>query len=131
MDSNQLLMALVTAAVTIIGVLTKFVVTLLQAKIAEIAARTENDSLKRYIQASSDAVEKAVRMTAQTYVSELQKSGNFNKQAHKKAFEMAKETASMMITADMVKAIEKVNNDFPTWLTAQIEYYVAQQKKTD
>lgn len=93
-----------------------------------LKTKTSNEKLKLYLDQATNAVTLAVASTAQTYVDTLKKSGDFTQEAHKVAFDMAKEQALKLIKEDAKNAIEAIYGDFNEWLTALIETKVKEIK---
>lgn len=98
------------------------------AFVAEKTQSLDNAQLKEYINSAVQSVMKAVMSTYQTYVDSLKKQDMFNEEAQKEAFERAKETAILMITDDVKKAIEQMYGDFDTWIDSTIEQFVKANK---
>lgn len=96
--------------------------------VEEKTQNMDNAQLKEYINSAVQAVMKAVMSTYQTYVDSLKKQDLFDEEAQKKAFEMAKNAALLMITEDVKEAVEEVYGDFNTWIDSTIEQFVKANK---
>ena len=70
----------------------------------------------------------AVVYVSQVFVDDCKKSGNFDKEAQAKAFNMAKTAALNMISDNAKKYIEKYCGDLDEWLKIQIEAAVKTNK---
>ena len=70
----------------------------------------------------------SVQSTAQTYVDELKKNGNFDKEAQKAAFEKAKNAALAMLSDGAKKTLEELFGDAEQYVSAQIESTVRSMK---
>lgn len=90
--------------------------------------KSKNETLKQYIEHAENAVITAVASVSQTYVENLKKSDIFDEAAHKKAFEMAKQTALSIIGDDAKSAVNAIYKDFNKWLENSIEFYVNSKK---
>lgn len=75
-----------------------------------------------------NAVWNAVVYVSQVFVDDCKKSGNFDKEAQVKAFNMAKTAALDMISDNAKKYIEKYCGDLDEWLKIQIEAAVKGNK---
>ena len=83
---SNLLIAVITAAVP---VLTTYAVKLIKQVGASAAAKTDDAKKQGYANEIALAVSEAVSMVSQTYVDSLKNSGEFTKEAQKKAAEKA------------------------------------------
>ena len=86
-----------------------------------IKSKTSSAKLEKYIDMANDAIVTAVAEIMQTFVSSLKKSGEWNADNAKKAFELAKFKAVEIMGAEIKAAIPSVVGDFDAWLTAKIE----------
>lgn len=123
--TEELISALVSAAGTVItallGMLSAYVVKLIKSKISD--ARTA-----RVLKTAAECVILSVQSTAQTYVDELKKNGNFDKDAQKAAFEKAKNAALAMLSDGVKKTLEELFGDAEQYVSAQIESTVRSMK---
>lgn len=110
--------------IAVIPVLTKFIVTALNAKRNEIATRTDNllfkDTLLRAIQLVQDAVD----TTSQTFVDTLKAEGKFDEESQKKAMEMTLNSVKSLMDSDMKEMIDTFYLDLDAWIKLQIESYI-------
>lgn len=106
----------------------KFLYSWVTTFVEEKTQNMDNAQLKEYINSAVQAVMKAVMSTYQTYVDSLKKQDLFDEEAQKKAFEMAKNAALLMITEDVKEAVEEVYGDFNTWIDSTIEQFVKANK---
>ena len=114
---NEVLYTLITCALMIV---VRFGVQLIRTKTAEI----KNAEVQQMI----DNIGDIVIMVSQTFVDSLKESGNFDKEAQAKAFNMAKTAALEMISDNAKKYIEKYCGDLDEWLKIQIEAAVKGNK---
>ncbi len=122
---QSLLYAVVTAAVP---VLATYGASALKRVAAKKAAETENVKVAGYLREIGNAVADAVAATSQTYVDELKKAGNFNKDAHNKAAWLALEAATRALSPAAKAFVEDVYGDLKEYLTGKIEAEVRAQK---
>lgn len=115
MDINELVALLVNAAII---PLLAWTVTSLTAYLKQ---KANNDKLDKYFDLANDAVITAVGETMQTFVSEMKKSGDWNKEAAARALSMAKFKAQEIMGAAAYLALGKIVGDVDAWLTSKIE----------
>ena len=114
---NEVLYTLITCALMIV---VKFGVQLIRAKTSQI----KNEELQQAI----DGIGDIVIMVSQTFVDSLKESGNFDKEAQAKAFNMAKTAALNGMSDSMKKYIDKYCGGLDEWLRIQIEAWVKKNK---
>lgn len=114
---NEVLYTLITCALMIV---VKFGVQLIRTKTAEI----KNAEVQQMI----DNIGDIVIMVSQTFVDSLKESGNFDKEAQAKAFNMAKTAALNGMSDSMKKYIDKYCGGLDEWLRIQIEAWVKKNK---
>ena len=114
---NQILYILITAVLLpVLGFVGQYVLT----KTEDIKNETIRDAI--------NAVWNAVVYVSQVFVDDCKTSGNFDKDAQVKAFNMAKTAALDMISDNAKKYIEKYCGDLDEWLKIQIEAAVKSNK---
>lgn len=106
----------------------KFLYSWVTSVVEEKTQNMDNAQLKEYINSAVQAVMKAVLSTYQTYVDSLKKQDLFDDEAQKKAFQMAKDAAMLMITEDVKAAVEEMYGDFNAWIDNTIEQFVKANK---
>lgn len=114
---NEVLYTLITCALMIV---VKFGVQLIRTKTAQI----KNAEVQQMI----DNIGDIVIMVSQTFVDSLKESGNFDKEAQAKAFDMAKTAALNGMSDSMKKYIDKYCGGLDEWLRIQIEAWVKKNK---
>lgn len=114
---NEVLYTLITCALMIV---VRFGVQLIRAKTSQI----KNEELQQAI----DGIGDIVIMVSQTFVDSLKESGNFDKEAQAKAFDMAKTAALNGMSDSMKKYIDKYCGGLDEWLRIQIEAWVKKNK---
>ena len=114
---NEVLYTLITCALMIV---VRFGVQLIRTKTAEI----KNAEVQQMI----DNIGDIVIMVSQTFVDSLKESGNFDKEAQAKAFNMAKTAALNGMSDSMKKYIDKHCGGLDEWLRIQIEAWVKKNK---
>ena len=96
----------------------------LKAKTLEMENRYAAEKLNRAV----EIVAQAVTETTQTFVSSLKAKGEFTKENAEEAFNMAKDTATRMMSDELISYIEDTYNDFDLWLKSKIEQLVLYNK---
>lgn len=114
---NEVLYTLITCALMIV---VRFGVQLIRTKTVEI----KNAEVQQMI----DNIGDIVIMVSQTFVDSLKESGNFDKEAQAKAFNMAKTAALNSMSDSMKKYIDKYCGGLDEWLRIQIEAWVKKNK---
>ena len=114
---NEVLYTLITCALMIV---VRFGVQLIRTKTAEI----KNAEVQQMI----DNIGDIVIMVSQTFVDSLKESGNFDKEAQAKAFNMAKTAALNGMSDSMKKYIDKYCGGRDEWLRIQIEAWAKKNK---
>lgn len=114
---NEVLYTLITCALMIV---VRFGVQLIRTKTSQI----KNEELQGVI----DGIGDIVIMVSQTFVDSLKESGNFDKEAQAKAFDMAKTAALNGMSNSMKKYIDKYCGGLDEWLRIQIEAWVKKNK---
>ena len=114
---NEVLYTLITCALMIV---VRFGVQLIRTKTAEI----KNAEVQQMI----DNIGDIVIMVSQPFVDSLKESGNFDKEAQAKAFNMAKTAALNGMSDSMKKYIDKYCGGLDEWLRIQIEAWVKKNK---
>ena len=122
---SNLLIAVITAAVP---VLTIYAVKLIKQVDANVAAKTDDAKKQGYANEIALAVSEAVSMVSQTYVDSLKNSGEFTKEAQKKAAEKALAACLASISPAAQEFMESVYGDLTEYLTTKIEAEVRNQK---
>ena len=122
---------LITAVAVIVLPLLAWGMNYLVNYLKEKASYIENETIREAVLKAIDIVEQVVLYVMQTYVDALKRKGEFDEEAQKAAFQMAKEKAKNLITEEMQKTIENGYGDFDTWLETRIEQTVRETKLTN
>jgi hypothetical protein len=109
-------------------VLIPFIATAISALTEYIKTKTKNVTLDKYIERANDAVITAVAEVMQTFVVTMKKSGDWNGENAKKAFEMARLRATEIMGIAAIKALPDLVGDVEKWLTAKIEAAILMTK---
>ena len=126
--STVLMYILYIVVILVLPVLVKWGISVMQvwlkAKTSEMENRYAAEKLNRAI----EIVAQAVTETTQTFVSSLKAKGEFTKENAEEAFDRARDTATQMMSTEIVAYIEDTYNDFDLWLKSKIEQLVLYNK---
>ena len=114
--------------VPLLGVLTAYFVKWVNAKSAELAAKSDNEYHAKYINMLNDTITDCVIATSQTYVVALKKEGKFDAEAQKKAFTMTYEAVVQLLTEDATEYLDAAIGDLQLYITQKIEAEVQLNK---
>lgn len=126
---NNILYIVLTA---ILPIVVTYGIKFLKAKINECNAikdATQSEELSNYVKDAMCNVMDAVVYVNQTYVDSLKKSGKFDEDAQKEAFNKAFAHAACLLSEGSNKAIQALHGSVENWLTIQIEAAVKAAKK--
>ena len=98
-----------------------YLVALLRRQTQQIEKDLNNDTISKYIELATDAVEQAVTYTAQTFVDALKAEGAFTKEKQLEAFQKAKDKVLEILGDTTVAALGEIYGDFEAWLDTKIE----------
>lgn len=123
---KEMLLALVTAAVPI---LTVYLCKFLYAKWNESKERVTNEKVKNTLDQVLSMVFDCVQSTNQVFVDELKNKNKFSKEAAIEAFNMSKNAAIKMLSAEAKEIIATIYGDIDSYIDVLIESAVKQLKK--
>ncbi len=116
---NEILLNILSVVVTAIIIP---LISFLGLKLTQwLNTKIQNEKGQALIKKATEIVLNSVRCVFQTYVDSLKKSGNFNADAQKIAFNLAKETALKQLGDDAKNYIIQNYGDLQEWLNTQIE----------
>lgn len=116
--------------IPLLGILTKYLVSYLNAKRKELKVKTDNEIASKYIDMISQTITDCVIATNQTYVDSLKASGKFDEEAQKKAFNSTLEAVLTILSDDAKDYIANITGDMNAYLINQIEATVNNKKGT-
>ena len=114
--------------IPLLGVLTTFLVKLIQAKIAEAQAKKDNELFTKYTTMLSETITECVTATTETYVKSLKASGSFDADAQKEAFNMSYQAIMGILNTDAKEYLTSAYGDLTAHITEQIEMTIKNQK---
>ena len=124
---SVLLQAVIAAVVPICAA---FIVKGISALAQYIAAKTNNELAKKYLQEAADAISTAVAHTSQTYVDGLKKSSCFTKENQEEALRRSLEKTASLLTSEAQAFLKSAYGDLNAYLVSKIEAEVRSQKFT-
>ena len=107
--------------IPLLGVLTAFFVKWVNAKTAEMATNSKNETEKKYINMLNKTISDCVIATTQTYVDSLKKQGAFDAEAQKVAFTMTYESVVKLLTDEATEYLNEAVGDLQLYITQKIE----------
>lgn len=107
--------------IPLLGVLTAFFVKWVNAKTAEMATNSKNETEKKYINMLNKTISDCVIATTQTYVDSLKKQGAFDAEAQKVAFTMTYESVIKLLTSEATEYLNAAVGDLSLYITQKIE----------
>lgn len=102
------------------------------AKTEEIASKTQNATLQRYVTTAEDAIWKAVLQVAQESADDLKEKsadGKLTEDEKKMLKDDATDRAIRMMGATVLKGLDLVYKDSKAWLSATVDAYARASKK--
>lgn len=114
--------------IPLLGILTAYVVKLINAKSAEIQAKVENDLADKYIAMLDDTICACVVATTQTYVDALKKDNAFTKEAQIEAFNLTFNAVMAVLTEEAKAYLSEAYGDLTAYITNKIEAEVQLNK---
>jgi len=115
--------------IPLLGLITKYVIEFLHAKREEAKSKTDNDTLKKYIDMLDATIERAVIATNQTYVDTLKEKGEFDLEAQKEALTKTYQAVMSVLNLEAVNYLDEAVGDLKSYIMTGIESQVNIQKR--
>ena len=115
--------------IPLLGLITKYVIEFLHAKREEAKSKTDNDTLKKYIDMLDATIERAVIATNQTYVDALKEKGEFDLEAQKEALTKTYQAVMSVLNLEAVNYLDEAVGDLKSYIMTGIESQVNIQKR--
>ena len=116
--------------IPLLGILTAYVVKIVNAKLEEVSANRKNELEKKYINMLNDTISDCVIATTQTYVESLKKQGSFDAKAQKEAFNQTYNSVMDILSEEAKKYLNEAIGDLNLYITQKIEAEVSINKTT-
>lgn len=107
--------------IPLLGVLTAYVVKLVNAKINDIAEERNSVLEKKYLDMLNNTITDCVVATTQTYVETLKKQGSFDAEAQKEAFNQTYSAVMNILSEDAKEYLNEAVGDLNLYITQKIE----------
>lgn len=117
--------------IPLLGILTAYVVKIVNAKLKEVSASRKNELEKKYIDMLNDTISNCVIATTQTYVESLKKQGNFDTKAQKEAFNQTYSAVIGILSEEAKEYLNEAIGDLNLYITQKIEAEVNINKTTN
>ena len=114
--------------IPILGILTTYVIKIVNAKLDEISEKRENELEKKYLDMLSETISDCVIATTQTYVDSLKKRGEFTADAQKEAFNQTYKAVMAILSEDAKEYLTEAVGDLNLYITQKIEAEVKVNK---
>ena len=129
MTLNELLQNLLYVAITaVLPILTVYITGLLKKNITNIAEQAESEREAEIIYEAGQLIETVVVSINQTIVETAKKKGTFDKSAQKVAKQQAIDKIKELMTDETKKVLDKVYNNYESYIDVTIEAIVNKQK---
>lgn len=115
---QQILYIVIT---TVLPIAVAYLANFIRSVVKKNTENIKNEKIRNLIGYAGDAISLSVSTVAQTYVDSLKSSGNFTKDSHAIAKQMAVDKAKALISKEMKDAIETVYASFDSYLDNYIE----------
>lgn len=116
--------------IPLLGILTAYIVKIVNAKLEEVSASRKNELEKKYINMLNDTISDCVIATTQTYVESLKKQGSFNVDAQKEAFNQTYSAVMGILSEEAKEYLNEAIGDLNLYITQKIEAEVSINKTT-
>lgn len=114
--------------IPMLGVLTAYLVSWLEAKKVETQNKIDNDIADKYIGMLFETISDCVSATTQTYVESLKAQNAFDAEAQKVAFQMTFNAVMAVLTDEAKEYLTAIYGDLTAFITNKIEAEVKAQK---
>lgn len=116
--------------IPLLGILTAYVVKIVNAKLEEVSASRKNELEKKYIDMLNDTISDCVIATTQTYVESLKKQGSFDAEAQREAFNQTYGAVMGILSEEAKEYLNEAIGDLNLYITQKIEAEVSINKTT-
>lgn len=103
--------------IPLLGILTAYVVKIVNAKLEEVSASRKNELEKKYIDMLNDTISDCVIATTQTYVESLKKQGSFDAKAQKEAFNQTYGAVMGILSEEAKEYLNEAIGDLNLYIT--------------
>lgn len=114
--------------IPLLGVLVTYLVKFINAKSQEIADKSENELVDKYILMLGETISTCVIATKQTYVEALKKDKIFDAEAQKQALQMTLDAVMNILTDEAKEYLTEAYGDLNAYILQKIEAEVNMTK---
>lgn len=114
--------------IPLLGILTTYVVQLLQTKTKEIKQKAEYDKVAKYNAMILQTIQDCLVATNQTYVNSLKEQGKFDLNAQKTALKQTYNAVLVMLSKEIKDYITETSGDLETYIIQLIESQIGYNK---
>lgn len=114
--------------IPLLGILTTYVVKLINKKMAEIDANVESETASKYIQMLDKTISECVLATNQTYVESLKNKGEFTAEAQHEAFAKTVNAIMSILGSETIDYLNEAVGDLTVYIENKIEAEVKLNK---
>lgn len=114
--------------VPVLTALTFFLVRFIQSKTTELKSKTDDETLKKYLDMLDKTIVECVLATNQTYVESLKGQNAFTKEAQMEAFKKTYNAVMAILTEDAKEYLNETLGDLSGYITTKIEAEVNTNK---
>lgn len=116
--------------VPIIGVVAAYIIAFVNKKKDQMVAKSEDETLEKYIELLGSLVIDCVKATQQTYVEALKGKDMFDETAQKEAFDMTFKAVKNLLNDKALKYLNEAFADLDEYIKFKIEAEVNKNKGT-
>ena len=131
MDLQQFLSELlIVVIIPLMGVLTKYLVTLIQGITDDLKVQKDiknNVLIKGYIEDIETIIIKAVETTNQEYTNVLKANGEWSKENFRTAFNITKDKVMKLLNEENKELIKTIYNDIDSYIETVVESYISKK----
>lgn len=107
--------------IPLLGILTAYVIRIVNAKMNEMSIKYSGELEKKYINMLNDTITDCVIATTQTYVDSLKKQGKFDVEAQQAAFHQTYDAVMDILSEDAKTFLANAIGDLNLYITQKIE----------
>ena len=107
--------------IPLLGVLTAYLVKLINKKIDEISGSMDDGMSKKYMDILKHTITECINATNQTYVDSLKGKNVFTEEAQKEALEKTYNAVMNILTEDAKECLAEVYDDLEIYIKTKIE----------
>lgn len=107
--------------IPLLGIVTAYIVKLVNKKLAEIDVSVDNELASKYINMLDKTISECVLATNQTYVESLKNKGEFTAEAQKEAFKKTFNAVVEILGDDAIEYLYEAIGDLTIYIETKIE----------